>query len=40
MVARLQASKLRVDARVSPLAARLPKQYRAGFDDLPGQTAA
>lgn len=40
MVARLSASKSKVDARVSPLAARLPKQYRAGFDDLHGQSAA
>jgi hypothetical protein len=33
-VARLSASKSRVEARVVPLAARLPKQYRAGFDEL------
>jgi hypothetical protein len=40
MVARLSASKARVDGRVTPLAARLPKQYRAGLDELNSQSAA
>lgn len=39
-VARLSASKSRVEARVVPLAARLPKQYRAGLDERRSQTAA
>jgi hypothetical protein len=40
MVARLSASKARVDGRVTPLAARLPKQYRAGLDELNSQGVA
>jgi hypothetical protein len=40
VVARLGASRTRLDGRVAPLAARLPKQYRAGLDELNSQNIA